>query len=154
MSKSSGVVRTFTMGVAVAVTIVSFLLPSAAGASASLSGQAERTPVVLFPAFHFTKLLVTVRNQVVAPDCPRSGSFEDWYANDHPSTQFSQVCRDKLLTLRYDANPPKPMPHRFSNQRGVTVQIIDYGMPQSAPFYETLYKTLEAADDVLHVHIL
>ena len=152
MIKSSRVLSVVTMGVAVAVTIVSLLL-TAASASASASRNTELTPVVLFPAFHFTKLLVTVRNQVVAPDCPRSGNFEDWYANDHPSIQFSQVCRDKLLTLRYDANPAKPMPQRFSNQRGVTVQIIDYGMTQSAPFYETLYKTLEAAAYVRNVNI-
>jgi lecithin-cholesterol acyltransferase len=145
MSKSSGMLRAVTIGVAVAVIIVSLLLPSITSVSAAPSRQTELTPVVLFPAFHFTKLLVTVRNQVVAPACPRSGTFEDWYANDHPSTTFSQVCRDKLLTLRYDPNPAKPMPLRFSNQRGVTVQIIDYGMTQSASFYETLYKTLEAA---------
>jgi lysophospholipase-3 len=141
------------MRVAVAVAIVFLLLPFAASASASQAGRTELPPVVLFPAFHFTKLMVTVRNQVVAPDCPRSGTFEDWYANDHPSTTFSQVCRDKLLTLRYDANPAKPMPLRFSNQLGVTVQIIDYGMTQSAPFYETLYKTLEAAGYVRNVNI-
>jgi lysophospholipase-3 len=99
---------------------------------------------VLFPAFHFTKLLVTVHNQTVAPDCPRSGSFEDWFLNDHPSTTFSQVCRDKLMTLRYDANGKEPMPKRFSNQPGVTVQIIGYGTTQSAPFYESMYQALEA----------
>lgn len=153
MSKSSRVLRVVTMGVAVAVTIVSLLLPTAASASASASSHTELTPVVLFPAFHFTKLLVTVRNQVVAPDCPRSGSFEDWFENTHPSTTFSQVCRDKLLTLRYDANPEKPMPLRFSNQRDVTVQIIDYGMTQSAPFYETMYQALEAAGYVRNVNI-
>jgi lecithin-cholesterol acyltransferase len=153
MSRSSGALRAFTMGVAVAVTIVSLLLPFTASASASPPGRTGLPPVVLFPAFHFTKLIVTVRNQVVAPDCPRSGTFEDWFSNDHPSTTFSQVCRDKLLTLRYDSNPAKPMPLRFSNQRGVTVQIIDYGMTQSAPFYETLYKALEAAGYVRNVNI-
>ena len=55
------------------------------------------------------------------------------------------MCRDELLTLRYDANPKLPMPKRFSNQRGVTVKIIDYGQTASAPFYATMYKTLEAA---------
>jgi lysophospholipase-3 len=141
------------MRVAFAVTIVFLLLPFMASASASQSGRTQLNPVVLFPAFHFTKLLVTVRNQVVAPECPLSGTFQDWFANDHPSTTFSQVCRDKMLTLRYDANPEKPMPLRFSNQRGVTVQIIDYGMTQSAPFYETLYKALEAAGYLRNVNI-
>lgn len=117
-----------------------------AGSAAATSGaQKQLTPVVLFPAFHFTKLEVTVHNQTAAPACPRSGSFQDWYSNPHPGKAFSQVCRDELLTLRYDANPKLPMPKRFSNQRGVTVKIIDYGQTASAPFYATMYKTLEAA---------
>jgi lecithin-cholesterol acyltransferase len=116
-----------------------------AGSAAATGAQKQLTPVVLFPAFHFTKLEVTVHNQTAAPGCPRSGSFEDWYSDPHPSEAFSQVCRDELLTLRYDANPKLPMPKRFSNQRGVTVKIIDYGQTASAPFYATLYKTLEAA---------
>jgi lysophospholipase-3 len=49
------------------------------------------------------------------------------------------------MTLRYDANGREPMPLRFSNQPGVSVQIIDYGMTQSAPFYEAMYEALEAA---------
>jgi lecithin-cholesterol acyltransferase len=114
-------------------------------AAVSASDHSGRTPVVLFPAFHFTKLQVTVKNQTVAPDCPRSGSFEDWFLNDHPSTTFSQVCRDKLMTLRYDATSKEPMPERFSNQRGVTIQIIGYGTTQSAPFYESMYQALEVA---------
>lgn len=114
-------------------------------AAVSASDHSGRTPVVLFPAFHFTKLGVTVNNQTVAPNCPRSGSFEDWFLNDHPSTTFSQVCRDKLMTLRYDANRKEPMPERFSNQRGVTIQIIGYGTTQSAPFYESMYQALEGA---------
>lgn len=101
--------------------------------------------MVLFPAFHLTKLLVTVRNQAVAPACPRSGTFEDWFLNDHPSTTFSQVCRDKLLTLRYDDNPSKPMPLRFSDNRGVKVDVLGYGKTESAPFYEPMYEALEAA---------
>lgn len=105
----------------------------------------DRAPVILFPAFHFTRLAVAVDNQKVAPDCPRSGNFEDWFQNDHPSTTFSQVCRDKLLTLEYNTNPSTPMPMRFSNAHGVDVKILDYGKTQSAPFYETMYKTLESA---------
>jgi lecithin-cholesterol acyltransferase len=103
------------------------------------------TPVVLFPAFHFTKLGVIVRNQTVDSGCPRSGSFQDWYQNPHPSKVFSQVCRDELMTLRYDPNPRMPMPKRFSDPRGVTVKIIDYGKTASAPFYRPLYRALEAA---------
>lgn len=121
------------------------LVPVTAISSEAQSPSASLSPVVLFPAFHFTKLLVTVRNQVVAPECPRSGSFEDWFMNDNPGTTFSQVCRDELLTLRYDSNPAKPMPQRFSNQRGVSVDIIDYGKTESAPFYETMYQALVKA---------
>ena len=88
--------------VALAVATVLVVLPSAASGATAATGGGARTPVVFFPAFHFTKLEVTVRNQVAAPECPRSGRFEDWFLNDHPSTTFSQVCRDELLTLRYE----------------------------------------------------
>ncbi|GII52411.1 hypothetical protein Pth03_08000 [Planotetraspora thailandica] len=102
-------------------------------------------PVVLFPAFHFTKLQVTVRGQTTASECPRSGAFQDWFRNDRPSRTFSQVCQDRLLTLRYRDDPSLPMPARFSEQSGVTVQIIDYGRTDSSPYYEALYRRLEAA---------
>lgn len=121
--------------------------------STTRQSSTKLPPVVLFPAFHFTKLLVTVHNQAAATDCPHSGSFQDWYLNNIPSKTFSQVCRDKLLTMRFDVDSEKPMSQRFSNQPGVTVQIIDYGMTQSAPFYETLYKTLEQAGYVRNVNI-
>ncbi len=131
------------LGAAAACLAVAGVFPASGMASDSRPSTA-RTPVVLFPAFHFTKLLVTVRNQVVAPGCPRSGTFQDWFLNDHPSTRFSQVCEDKLLTLRYDRAGHKPMSQRFSNPRGVSVRIMDYGKTQSAPFYEPLYEALEA----------
>src|SRR6187401_2718481 len=108
-------------------------------------GSAKLTPVVVFPAFHFTKLLVNVDNQAVAPECPASGSFEDWYKNDNEATEFDQVCQDKLLTLVYNQSPSVPMPERFSNQPGVTVELLDFGMTESAPFYEPLYSFLEDA---------
>ncbi|MGH3546790.1 MAG: lipase/acyltransferase domain-containing protein [Pseudonocardiaceae bacterium] len=114
------------------------------GCQAGESGGAARTPVVLFPAFHLTKLQVTVHDQVAAPECPRTGNFEDWFRNDHLSTTFSQVCQDKLLTLRYDTAPSNLMPQRFANQQGVTVEIKNYGTTESAPFYEPLYKALES----------
>ena len=129
------------------VTVVTTLV-ILAGCQAAGSGPKDagntRTPVVLFPAFHLTKLLVTVHDQVVAPECPRSGSFEDWHRNDRPSTIFNQVCQDKLLTLRYNPSPSIPMPERFSNQQGITVEVKNYGTTDSAPFYESLYKTLES----------
>ena len=131
--------RALGIGTALAILAIAFLAPTPAAAAAG------RTPVVLFPAFHFTKLEVTVHNQTVDPACPRSGSFRDWFQNDQPGTAFSQVCRDELLTLLYDPDPAALMPRRFSNQRGVSVRIVDYGKTDSAPFYESLYRTLEAA---------
>lgn len=124
------------------VFVLLFTLLCSAGAA--LAQTPARTPVVVFPAFHFTKLLVTVENQSVFPDCPASGTFEDWFLNDAPSV-YSQVCRDQLMTLVYDANPNKLMAERFSNQPGVTVQIKDFGTTGSAPFYEEMYQALESA---------
>jgi lecithin-cholesterol acyltransferase len=135
--------RCRTLLVAVLATLV-IMAGCQAGGSGSRASEGARTPVVLFPAFHLTKLQVTVHDQVVAPECPRSGSFEDWFRNDHPSATFNQVCRDELLTLRYNATPATPMPERFSNQQGVTVEVKDYGTTESAPFYKPLYKTLES----------
>jgi lysophospholipase-3 len=126
--------------VAAAIAVLAgALLPGPAVAAS------HRTPVVLFPAFHFTKLLVTVHDQDTAPGCPRSGTFQDWFLNDHPSARFSQVCEDKLLTLRYARRSHAPWARRFSNQHGVSVRILDYGKTESAPFYEPMYQALEAA---------
>jgi lysophospholipase-3 len=140
--------RVATMTALATLAGIAVFAGAAGGGTAS-----QRTPVVLFPAFHFTKLQVTVRSQTTAPACPRFGTFEDWFLNDHPSTTFSQVCRDELLTLRYDANSHKPMPQRFSNQRGVAVEILDYGKTASAPFYEPMYEALEAAGYTRNVDI-
>ncbi|MGH8067871.1 MAG: lipase/acyltransferase domain-containing protein [Candidatus Entotheonellia bacterium] len=111
------------------------------------------TPVVVFPAFHFTILEVKVKNQSVFPECPTSGQFEDWFLNPNPSPEFSQVCQDKLLTLVVDLDSSKPMPQRFSNQPGVKVKVKHYGNSKSAPFYEPLYAFLEAAGYVRNVNI-
>jgi len=124
-----------------AIALLAALPATAAAARTRLAP----TPIVLFPAFHFTKLLVTVHNQTVDPTCPSSGSFEDWFLIDKPSTTFSQVCRDELMTLRYDARSRRPVPQRFQEQVGVSVRIIDYGLTSSAPFYEPTYAALEAA---------
>jgi lecithin-cholesterol acyltransferase len=122
--------------------IVLAAMPIAVSAAPKQSGGP--TPIVLFPAWHFTRLEVTVRNQHVDPACPNSGTFEDLVFFD-PGPPFSQVCRDELLTLRYNANPHKPMRLRFSEQPGVTVKIADYGLTASAPAYEPMYLALEAA---------
>lgn len=126
--------------VGLAALLLLTALPQAAIAHRPKDGF---TPIVLLPAWHFTSLEVTVRNQRVDPACPRSGSFEDLGFAD-PGTTFSQVCRDKLSTLRYDRNSRKPLRKRFSEQRGVTVRIADYGLTASAPFYEPMYVALEA----------
>ena len=99
-----------------------------------------RTPVILFPGYISTKLLVTVENQTVAPDCPASGTFGSWVSSDQ-SNGFSPACRDKLMTLVYNRQPSVPMAQRFSEQPGVTVTIMDYGKIESCPcpFYEDLY---------------
>lgn len=120
---------------------------------------APRTPVVVFPAFHFTKLTVTVSGQTVAPECPSSGSFEDWFQRPISHlTSWSQACRDKMLTMVFNpysnpSLPPIPMPKRFSNQPGVAVAVKDYGRTESAPFYEPLYASLEANGYVRNVNI-
>ena len=130
---------------AVLVALAAIVLAATPIAARATPKQADGpTPIVLFPAWHFTRLEVTVRNQRVDPACPSSGSFEDLVFFD-PGPPFSQVCRDELLTLRYDPNPHKPMRLRFSEQRGVTVKIADYGLTASAPAYEPMYLALEAA---------
>jgi len=123
---------------------VGLLLGLAPGTIAAKPQPSDVTPIVLFPAWHFTRLAVTVHDQRVDPSCPRSGRFED-LVNFDPGPPFSRVCRDELLTLRYDADQAKPMPQRFSEQPGVTVKIADYGRTASAPAYEPMYKALEAA---------
>ena len=131
------------MGLALALSLLAMPV-AGAGAPPPLK-RTGLTPVVLFPGYSFSRLKVVVHNQTAAPGCPRSGTFEEWYQNPHPSTTFSQVCRDKLLTLRYAASGRKPWADRFSNQRGVSTSIADYGKTESTPFYQTMYKTLEQA---------
>lgn len=143
-ARSRGARRAPAAGLLTAVLLLS-AGASGAQAATQVSHPSARTPVVLFPAFHFTKLRFSVRGQSVAPACPRIGHFDDWFLNPAPSATFSQVCRDRLMTLRYDGQSREPMPRRFSNQPGVTVNFIDYGTTQSAPFYESLYGALESA---------
>ncbi len=133
--------RTLALCVMAAVVVLA-ALPMAA--SAHHGHSPRRTPIVLFPAWHFTRLQVIVKNQKVDPACPSSGTFEDLVFFD-PGPPFSQVCRDKLLTLRYNPNRHLPMRLRFSEQRGVKVKIADYGKTASAPAYEPMYQALEAA---------
>jgi lecithin-cholesterol acyltransferase len=131
------------MLVGIAVAMVLFA-PATAKASLERPSAGARTPVVMFPAYFFTTLKVTVHHQTVAPECPSSGSFRVFFLNDEPSA-FSLVCQQKLLTMRYQANPRKPMRQRFRDQRGVDVRIQNYGKTKSAPFYEPMYEALEEA---------
>jgi lecithin-cholesterol acyltransferase len=129
--------------VGIAVAMVLFA-PATAKASLQRPSAGARTPVVMFPAYFFTTLKVTVHHQTVAPECPSSGSFRVFFLNDEP-TAFSLVCQQKLLTMRYQPNPTKPMRQRFRDQRGVDVRIQNYGKTKSAPFYEPMYEALEEA---------
>jgi lecithin-cholesterol acyltransferase len=140
--------RTFGM-VAVAVTLAGLVL--SAGAIASRNDDGAQTPIVLFPAYHFARVLVTVHDQRVDPACPRSGSFEDFFPNPGPSTTFSQVCRDELLTLSYRSRGAWQT--RFSEPRGVDVEIEDYGKVASAPFYQPMFDALQAAGYTLDKNV-
>jgi lecithin-cholesterol acyltransferase len=105
---------------------------------------AARTPVVFFPGYGATTLLVIVRNQTSVEGCSRSGSFEDGIPAD-VGTTFSQVCRDRLLTPRWRNNPHLSFSQSFSLPPGVTVSIPHYGQTASAPAYGSLYTALESA---------
>jgi lecithin-cholesterol acyltransferase len=133
------------LGVLIGIAVATVLFaPATAKASLERPSAGARTPVVMFPAYFFTTLKVTVHHQTVAPECPSSGSFRVFFLNDEPSA-FSLVCQQKLLTMRYQANPAKPMRQRFRDQRGVDVRIQNYGKTESAPFYEPMYEALEEA---------
>src|SRR5947208_16873706 len=106
--------RALVLRIAAGVAAIALLMPTAVTAKSSGPGV---TPIVLFPAWHFTRLTVTVMNQTVDPGCPRSGTFEDLVFGD-PGPTFSQLCRDELLTLRYDGNTHKPIRLRFHEQPG------------------------------------
>ncbi len=63
--------------VIVVLTLLVFSsLPAAAQAPQDSSPGHRLTPVVLFPGWGGTRLEVRVHNQTVAPECPRSGTFE------------------------------------------------------------------------------
>jgi len=135
--------------VAAAVALAGLLSAGASGSKPPQQGGL--TPIVVFPAYHFTRLLVTVHEQRVDAACPRSGSFEDFFPNPSPSTTFSQVCRDELMTLSY--RPHGAWQTRFSDPKGVDVRIEDYGKVASAPFYEPMFDTLRAAGYTLDTNV-
>src|SRR3954454_3354274 len=90
--------------VALIVAAVLLLTPATAAVKPGGTGV---TPIVLFPAWHFTRLTFTVEHQTTDPNCPRSGTFEDLVFGA-PRPPFSQVSGDKLMTLRYDRRSHKP----------------------------------------------
>ena len=130
-------------GVVAAAVALAGLAPSAGASASKLRQEGGLTPIVLFPAYHFTRLLVTVHDQRIDPACSRSGSFEDFFPNPSPSTTFSQVCRDELMTVSY--RPHGAWETRFVDAKGVTVRIEDYGKVASAPFYQPMFDALQAA---------
>jgi lecithin-cholesterol acyltransferase len=143
MRRNQGSVR--IIGALIGTLVASALLVAGpAGGTLGPSHRKTRTPVVMFPAYFFTTLKITVHRQTVAAECPRSGSFRVFFLNDEPSA-FSKVCQQKLLTLRYEDKRSKPMSRRFRDQRGVDVRIENYGKTESAPFYEAMYEALESA---------
>ena len=109
--------------VAIALIIATVVLSGGAGATSARKHQAALTPIVVFPAYHFTRLIVTAHNQRVDAACPRSGSFEDFFPDTAPSSTFSQVCRDELMTLSY--RPHGAWQTRFSDPQGVDVEIAE-----------------------------
>src|SRR6266545_230231 len=135
MNGLGGSMRVLRVRVALIVAALLLLLPATlrpAGAAAKPAGPGVM-PIVLFPAWHFTRLTVTVKHQSTDSNCPRSGTFEDLVFED-PGPAFSQVCRDELMTLRYDGHSHKPMRLRFHEQRAVTWSFPDYGTRATAPF--------------------
>lgn len=108
------------------------------------SSVVTRTPVVFFPGYATSRLKVVVRGQTSYPDCPRNGSFEDGLTGVPVLGPFTQVCRDKLLTLRYHADRRGPMQRRFTRPHGVRVTLINNGQPSNAPLYSGFFKALEA----------
>lgn len=118
--------------------------PAPAGASATHEHGHAVNPVVLFPAYTYTRLKVTVAGQGTDPACPATGGFEILAGTDDTSA-FSSICKDELTTLRYRGHSTSPFAQRFSEQPGVTTSVPDYGSTRSAPFYEPLYRTLERA---------
>jgi lecithin-cholesterol acyltransferase len=126
------------------LTALSAAVLTASALVSSASAAGARTPIVFFPGYGATTLLVSVRGQTAVKGCARDGTFEDGIPADVGKT-FSQVCRDRLITPRWRANPRLSFPQRFSLPPGVTVSIPHYGQTASAPAYGGLYSALEAA---------
>jgi lysophospholipase-3 len=101
-------------------------------------------PIVFFPGYGTTNLKVTVSGQTAVAGCAASGAFGDGVGADSGST-YDEICRDKLLTPRYTADPRLPFAKRISLPPGVKVTIPDYGATATAPVYGQLFDALEKA---------
>jgi len=122
--------------------------------AADAKGSARLTPIVFVPGWHATTMVVTVHHQTAFPECPESGTFLDtWATFEQPP--FTQVCRDKLVTLVYDPDPRKPMSKRFSNQPGVQVKVYKYGTTESVnhPWAQEMFTALESVGYQRNVNI-
>jgi lysophospholipase-3 len=126
------------------ITMLTGLSPAGATAGRAPQHSPAVNPVVLFPAYTYTRLQVTVSGQTTDPSCPATGSFEI-VAGSTASSAFSSICKDELITLRYRQHSSTPIAKRFREQPGVTTSIPDFGSTRSAPFYEPLYSSLEKA---------
>ena len=126
-------------------SVLAVMTVLAVGSSAAAAAAAPpRTPVVFFPGYGTTVLRVTVHDQTAVRGCPRSGSFEDGIPAD-VGTTFSQVCRDRLITPRWELDSRRAFARRFSLPPGVTVSIPHYGQTASAPVYDGFFAALAAA---------
>jgi lecithin-cholesterol acyltransferase len=143
----------FMRSLLVMLVLLSILTMFSSPVSAHGAHGHQLTPVILFPGWTGTRLAVSVNNQAVAPECPRSGKFE-YFLLAGANPDFSQACVAKLLTLvvKFDPRSPKALPS-FSEQRGVSVRIADYGKTESSPLYENLYAFLESVGYTRNVNI-
>jgi lysophospholipase-3 len=106
MNGLGGWMRAVSVRVALIVAALMLLMPAIfmPGTAAAKPAGPGVTPIVLFPAWHFTRLTFTVKHQTTDPNCPRSGTFEDLVFVD-PGPAFSQVCRDELMARRHRLDP-------------------------------------------------
>lgn len=127
------------------VVLLALVLIFPAAQAAEAKGSTRLTPVVYFPGWHVNTMVVNVHHQTAFADCPESGTFLDTFGTG-PQPPFSQVCRDKLLTLVYNSDPRKPMSQRFSEQNGVQVRFYEYGKTESVnhPWSQDLFTALES----------
>jgi len=129
--------------------LMALLLMTISPASAGGPRPKPLTPIILFPGGAATRMDVIVRNQIVAPDCPASGTFQLNFSA--APSDFSQVCQDKLATLVVSFDK-RGKPH-FANQQGVKVKIANYGMTASVVWYDGLFAYLEQAGYTRDVNI-